>query len=312
MLGNTASQNEGAPTTIGVIAMLLVDPHGKDFPNSLEIARLEPIEKYIADAGWSIAYADLNYLPNRKRTPAQLAKELIDSGANVVVMCHDCDYADIDEVRRSIDIDATPVIYLGSRKVYGVAPAVFMDNRDGGFQAANHLIEQGCRRFMFFCPTVDEWVNLRANGSADAARAAGLPASNVRNEIGKLSYEELIQSMSNQEAAYRAASELLSEGSELDGVVAGNDEAAFGFMQAAREQGLLAGRDYLIVGFDNLRMSQTVGLTSVAHPTREVASDLMRMLRRMEAGERVNSRVLLPMKLIERSSSMRRSPSRRA
>lgn len=64
--------------------------------------------------------------------------------------------------------------------------------------------------------------------------------------------------------------EILSEGLPVDGVFAGDDEAALGAILAIQEAGLKAPDDVLMVGFDDQRISEYINppLTTVRAPYR--------------------------------------------
>lgn len=49
-----------------------------------------------------------------------------------------------------------------------------------------------------------------------------------------------------------------------------SDEMAYGAMWALRDEGLQAGHDVSIVGFDDHPVAESVGLTTVRQPVREI------------------------------------------
>jgi LacI family transcriptional regulator len=79
---------------------------------------------------------------------------------------------------------------------------------------------------------------------------------------------------------YEAASTLLRSLDPPDAILCVNDEAAFGAVRAAREQGLTVGMDIAIAGFDGVQDSQLVEppLTTLDVPVADVARRLAGML----------------------------------
>jgi len=67
-------------------------------------------------------------------------------------------------------------------------------------------------------------------------------------------------------ASYTFTREVLASGLDVDGVVAVNDDATFGFIRAAGEAGRRMGSDYRIIGFDDSPESQALGLSTM-HPS---------------------------------------------
>ena len=91
------------------------------------------------------------------------------------------------------------------------------------------------------------------------------------------------------------------------GILAGNDEIAYGIMSAAQEQGLHVPSALRIVGFDNSRLSVLARprLTSVRIPAAEAGAAAIRMLvNRVNHPDTPASLTLLPTKLVVRESSV--------
>ena len=49
-----------------------------------------------------------------------------------------------------------------------------------------------------------------------------------------------------------------------------SDEMAFGALQAVREAGIVVGRDMSVMGFDDHPVSESIGLTTVRQPVRDI------------------------------------------
>jgi DNA-binding LacI/PurR family transcriptional regulator len=144
-------------------------------------------------------------------------------------------------------------------------------NWQGGVTATRHLIELGHRGIAIICGP-DLWSSrARLDGYRTALRAAGLTP-----------VEELIRRDDFSVEGGRAqAHALLSLPEPPTAIVAGNDNQAFGVLQALGEHGLRAPADLSLVGFDDVPVASwaTPPLTTVRQPLAAMAATALRMLR---------------------------------
>lgn len=173
------------------------------------------------------------------------------------------------------------------------------DNRLGGYLAARHLIETGCRRLA--CITGSSNVTpsaLRITGFTQAIEEAGLscPADWIcRGDF-------------HPSTGYRAAQYLFSLPNPPDGIFACNDLMAIGALRAALESGRSVPADVAIVGFDDIELaSYTIPpLTTIAQPKTEMAQLAVKLLvERISDGAQAARSLLLPPILIQRQSTRR-------
>lgn len=176
------------------------------------------------------------------------------------------------------------------------------DNRQGGFDATNHLLEAGCRSIAFlgtansaFPEFLDRW-----RGYCRALRAAGIdPDENLRVDADP------------SEASGRAAvDELTRRGFAFDAIFAASDMTAIGAMNALAKLGLKVPEDVAVVGFDDISAAGLASppLTTVTQDPRQAAEALVEaLIEAVEAGS-TRSR-LLPVRLTVRESSVAEGPS---
>jgi LacI family transcriptional regulator len=90
------------------------------------------------------------------------------------------------------------------------------------------------------------------------------------------------------ESAYRRTRPLLATQTRPTAVVASNDLAAFGVLQAARELGLRVGKDLSVSGFDDISLAASVSppLTTIRQPTRNLGITAVELLLKDLAGDR--------------------------
>ncbi len=178
--------------------------------------------------------------------------------------------------------------------------AVLVDNRQGGWLAAQHLLELGHRRVgcvagpAALSSSVD-----RLEGFRDGLASAGVAVGDEQVVIGGFRLED----------GYREALALLDRDPSMTAVFAANDLMALGVIRAAHDRGRAVPRDLSVVGFDGIGLSAVVvpRLTTVRQPLGEIARQAVETLtRRLADRERDVERLVLPVDLIVRESTARR------
>lgn len=178
-----------------------------------------------------------------------------------------------------------------------IGVTVSSDNRQGGFDATSHLIQQGRQRIAFVgtaTPGYPEFLE-RWRGYSDALRAAGMePDERLR-----------VAAEPSEEAGRAAVAELLDRGVPFDALFAASDLAAIGAMHALQNQGMAVPEQVAIVGFDDIPAASLSGppLTTVTQDPRQAAEALIDgLLEAVEEGKAANR--LLPVRLKVRESSV--------
>lgn len=178
-------------------------------------------------------------------------------------------------------------------------PTLEVDNRGAIATAVLHLAEQGCRRIACL-GAHPGWVvsEVRLDGYRAGLAAAGLELDPALEWDGDFTFE------SGVTAVQRA----LGTDVRFDGLVAFNDYAALGAIQALREAGRGIPHDVAVIGCDDLPIAGMVSppLSSVALPVLELGASAMRMLIDVVSGREVPRRVSHPYALRARESSLRR------
>jgi len=153
-----------------------------------------------------------------------------------------------------------PVVFAMRRLPDGRVPAVVPDNHRGAMLAAAHLIRKGHRRLAFFGGFSDMVVyHERANGFREGCETNGvLPADMT-----------IVEGETNRKGGMACLETALALPNPPTAAVCFNDAVAFGVMLALRKRGLEPGRDFAVVGFDDVVEAQhyVPALTSVAVDT---------------------------------------------
>jgi len=174
---------------------------------------------------------------------------------------------------------------------------VSSDNEQGGFDATNHLLQQGRRAIAFVGtaePGYPEFLE-RWRGYGRALRAAGLEPDETL----------CVNAEPSEPSGIEAVEELLKRGSSFDAIFAASDVAAIGAMHALQNHGLSIPGDVAVVGFDDIPAASltTPRLTTVAQDPRRAGEILIdSLIDAIEVGEIRDT--LLPVHLTVRDSSV--------
>ena len=140
-----------------------------------------------------------------------------------------------------------------------IAPSVRIDNQEGGFQATEHLIEQGYKRIAILAGPKNLGIsNQRLEGYLNALKKHKL----------KPDKDLIVYCDFNQDYAYFATQELLAMKKRPDAIFTISDRMALGAMLAIKEKGLKMPQDIGLVGFNNEPIVSllTPGISSVELP----------------------------------------------
>lgn len=150
-----------------------------------------------------------------------------------------------------------PVV-LAVRNVPGARVSSLMsDNRAGIFAAVNHLHSLGHRRIAFLGGFEDTAVfDERLDGYRAALTACGLSSDAAL----------VVPSVPSRAGGVEAISRLLSLDAKPTGAVCFNDAVAFGVCDGLRAHRLEPGRDFAVVGFDDVIEAKTTvpALTTIS------------------------------------------------
>ncbi|MFA8433068.1 MAG: LacI family DNA-binding transcriptional regulator [Marinifilaceae bacterium] len=177
---------------------------------------------------------------------------------------------------------------------------VVVDDFKGGFLAAEHLINKGCKRIAHIGGPqhLNLYIN-RLQGYLKALRKHKLP---VEQEL-------MIFNNLNREEGFEAAEKLFSLPNPPDAIFAANDTTALSVMLHAKERGIKVPEELAVVGFSNEPFSEyiTPSLSTVEQSGFEVGHKATELLLDMIQNkiEDKQETIVLPVKLIERQSSNR-------
>lgn len=144
---------------------------------------------------------------------------------------------------KRIEAAGIPIVFVMRRLADSRIPVIAPDNYRGGALVAEHLIARGHRRLAFLGGEADLSVyQERAGGFRDACLAAGIPAGDIVVVDGDTSRQG---GMTTLEVA-------LDRDNRPTAAMCFNDAVAFGAMIGLRRRGIEPGRDFAVVGFDDV------------------------------------------------------------
>ncbi|MEQ9608542.1 MAG: LacI family DNA-binding transcriptional regulator [Kiloniellaceae bacterium] len=193
-----------------------------------------------------------------------------------------------------------PVILAGRVLEAPGVDSVLADNQGGGRQAAELLIRTGCRRLAYLGRGGATFSDReRFEGFATAAAEAGLGVM-----------EQAVAARSDQ-AAFEAATALLSGPARPDGLFCSTDSVALPAIEAARAVGLTVPGDVSIIGFNNgpNAARRSFQLTTLDYPVTAVVAAILALIdSRLAAPQRPNERQRIPVRMVVRATTLSRAP----
>lgn len=183
-----------------------------------------------------------------------------------------------------------PVVAVG-RRISGI-DCVLVDDEAGGRLAADHLLSLGHRQLAHIDGGAGAGALRRKEAFLVTAEAAGASVAVVPGNY-------------TEEGGHAAAMNLFAK-SRPQAIFAANDLTALGVLGAAREHGLTVGRDFALMGFDDIRLAgyDYVSLTSIRYSRTDMGTSARALLARRCADPEASHEIVeLPPELVQRAST---------
>ncbi|MEW2046675.1 LacI family DNA-binding transcriptional regulator [Streptomyces sp. NPDC005476] len=194
-----------------------------------------------------------------------------------------------------------PVVLIDDRFQRPGFPYVATTNREGGAQAARHLLDIGRRRPLVVTgPEAFGCTGERLGGFVDVYAEAGV-------EIGQRS---IVCGDFDFDRCRSEVARALAEGVEFDSVFAHNDPSAAGVLAALHEAGLWVPQDVAVVGFDDVEMASYTypALTTIRQPMSEMGEAAARLLLdHVRGSPKAAPSCIIPTSLVIRGSTLKPS-----
>jgi DNA-binding LacI/PurR family transcriptional regulator len=254
------------------------------------------IDEVALEAGYTVMVCQSNESFGREMVNT---RRLLDSLVDGFIISVSSETKVFDHFKK-IQRKGMPMVVFDRVDTDLVAPKVRLDNHDGGFQATEHLIEQGYRRIAILAGPK----NLGISNS----RLDGYLAALKRHRI-KADPNLVVHCDFNQQYAYEATIDLLRRKQRPDAIFTISDRMAIGAMLAIKEKGLSMPDDIGLVGFNNEPAVSLVtpAISSVEQPAFELGKTAAKLF--IEAMHNESSmddvEITLKPRLIVRASSLR-------
>lgn len=257
------------------------------------------IDEVALEAGYTVMVCQSNESFGREIVNT---RRLLDSLVDGFIISVSSETKVFDHFRK-IQEKQMPMVVFDRVTPFLQAPGVRIDNEDGGFQATEHLIEQGYKRIAILAGPKNLGIsNERLEGYLRA-----LKKYRIKPDKDLIIYCDF-----NQHYAYLATQELLQMKKRPDAIFTISDRMAIGAMLAIKEKGLHMPQDIGLVGFNNEPVVSLVtpGITSVDQPAFELGKIAAKLFIETMHNENDMSHVeeVLKVKLIVRESSQRIVP----
>ena len=261
-----------------------------EITNPFYAALAAGVDDALDQAGWVAFVANTSESPERQsRFIARMREHRVDG--ILLAPAEGTSPSSINELGRQ----GLPVVQMLRRVGQHNGDYVSADFRLGMALAAEHLIRLGHRRIAFIgggrrvTPARD-----RAEAFREILPRFGLPVGPI------------VKCMPTREGGASAIEELFrTKAAAPTAVLCHNDLCALGAMLGLVDRGLVPGRDVAVIGFDNIPEAamHRPALTTVAIGAREIGEEAARLLlRRIKSPEASSESIVLPPKLIIRSS----------
>jgi len=278
--------------TIGVIMHEL----NSNFMTSV----LAGIEKVTTSAGYDLIIAHSSESFTKEIANA---RNLFDKRVDGLIASLSFDTKNLDHYKPFKEKNV-PVIFFDRVEQEGSNTVVIIDNYKCGYQATEHLINEGCKKIVHITSSLKRNVySQRFKGYKDSLADSGI------------SFDEdlvIIKDLS-ESAAIESAMQILKMDPLPDGVFITNDFVAAVVMRTLKEKGIKIPEQIAIVGFNNDAICTLVepALSTINYPGIDVgevaARNLINHLKGIGNIQNTNT-IIIRSNLIIRKSSLKKKP----
>ncbi len=276
--------------TIGIIV--------HELKSSFITSVLSGVEKITTEEGYDliIAHSSESYTKEIAN-----ARNLFDKRVDGLIASLSFDTENLDHFQPFSD-KGVPVMFFDRVEQNGDSTVVIIDNAKCGYQATQHLIEQGCKRIAHVTSSLKRNVY--------AQRYKGYEDALFDNGVAFDEKLVIIKNDLSEKAGISAAKEILKMKPLPDGVFITNDFVAAVCMRTLKEYGISIPADIAIVGFNNDAVGKLIEptLTTINYPGMEMgeiaARNLINHLKGISNMHYTNT-IIVRTELIIRNSSLK-------
>ncbi len=259
---------------------------------------LAGIEKVSTEAGYDLI---ITHSSESSAKEAANALNLFHKRVDGLIASLSFDTESLDHFQSYVD-RGIPLVFFDRVDESSDSPKVVIDNYKSGYEATQHLIEQGCKRIVMVTATLSRNVY--------AQRFKGYKDALFDNKI-KFEEKNLLIKDLSEKCGIEAAHQIMKMKPMPDGAFITNDFSAAVCMQTLKENGVNIPDDIAIVGFNNDAISKIVEpqLTTINYPGIDIgeiaARNLIGMIKNDTSMMQTNT-VIVKSDLIIRKSSLKK------
>lgn len=178
---------------------------------------------------------------------------------------------------------------------------IYWDNYHGGFIAAEHLVKQGFTKIGMIRPHSKSTISdQRERGFRDALRENGVPM----DEDYLVSGITRKHAGFSEEAGAEAINILLARNKMPQALFCSNDAQAIGAIYSLEEKGFSVPADVAVMGYDNIKISNYLNLSTVDQKMYEVGkASIKRLAERIKNSDLKPMQTLIKPELVVRKST---------
>jgi LacI family transcriptional regulator len=290
---NTFASNlrKNRSNTIGVVLPRL----DSNFQSSV----IAGIEKVVSKGGYNLIISQSRESMDKEIKSVQTLFNSRIDGLLISLACDTCKLDHLDVLYKK----GIPIVFFDRVQDHSTykSSKVVIDNVKAGFDATEHLINQGCGRIVYLSDNRKSNVySERFLGYKDALERYRIPFD------PELVFEDRL----NEESGKRTVSKMLRLKKFPDAVFAANDTSAVAVICQLKRTGINVPDEVAVVGFNNVHVSRIIepSLTTIHYPGMEMgevsASALIELLNLSETP--ITKKIVLDHSLIIRESSKKK------
>lgn len=229
--------------------------------------------------------------------PEENFKSFLDRGIPDAILAFSIEID--DEIHRILKSFTSPVILVGSNHPH--YNYFYWDNYQGGYMAAEHFVKKGHKKIgMIRSHSKSQISDEREQGFRDALKKHNL----TLDENYFVSGITTKHAGYSEEAGYEAVKILKDRESIPDAIFCSNDAQAIGAIHALREIGKRVPEDVAVMGYDNIKISRFLGLTTIDQKMYDIGiRAIKRLAELIKEPEQPPKQVVIKPTLIERTTA---------
>lgn len=267
------------------IALMVPDILNPFFP---EIARAT--EDTANQFGYTVMLCNTDNDPTKEK---QYIETLINKQIDgIIISSYTIEPEQILELQKQ----SIPVVLIDKAFPHHPIVSIHSDNRKGGRIAAQHLLDQGCKKIAHICGPIH----------ISTVRERTIGYEEVCGKMDWFTPSFISYSDFTVKGGYDAMMELYEKHPHLDGVFAGNDLMAAGALKALKRLGVSVPEQVKVIGFDGIKMDMVhPELSTISQPIYLIGKSAMEYLMQLIKGESLDNKLHeFDVELIQKESTI--------